>query len=59
MPEGILDNIYQISWPLKPSKNLFRSIDNIDQGIKKVNIEKKNGIIKESQTLVKKIPHPE
>ena len=41
MPEGILDNIYQISWPLKPSKNLFRSIDNIDQGIKKVNIEKK------------------
>ena len=59
MPEEVLDNNYQISWPLKPSKNLFRSIDNIDQGIKKVNIEKKNGIIKESQTLVKKIPHPE
>ena len=49
MPEGILDNIYQISWPLKPSKNLFRSIDNIDQGIKKVNIVKKMELLRKAK----------
>ena len=49
MPEGILDNIYQISWPLKPSKNLFRSIDNINQGIKKVNIEKKMELLRKAK----------
>ena len=59
MPEEVLDNNYQISWALEALENLFRSINNIGQGLKKVNIEKKNEIIKERQALVKKISHPE
>ena len=61
MPEGILDNIYQISWAIEALEKLIQINRQYRPGINKGKYWKKkeNEFIEERQTLVKKISHPE
>ena len=61
MPEGILDNIYQISQAIEALEKLIQINRQYRPGINKGKYWKKkeNEFIEERQTLVKKISHPE
>ena len=61
MSEGILDNIYQISWAIEALEKLIEINRQYRPGINKDKYwkKKKMNLLRKRQTLVKKISHPE